>query len=122
MATTYPSLNFSFKCFSCFSALRGCFKSSDVENLQEVESESSSNSSRGDGNSTASLTPTLPATGIFVMPIQDPENKNPEPIWINSVSVDLSHVDLSHNELENISQIFKQGTTIYKFYKIINFI
>ncbi len=109
-----PSINFSFKCFSCFSALSGlsgllggCLKHrkpSDIASQSLSQSTLGDYGSGGVENCTTSPIPTLLVPGSFVMPIQDPENQNPEPITIKSESVDLSHVDLSHNEFENISQ------------------
>jgi hypothetical protein len=111
MALACPSLNFSFKCFSCSSALRGCFnfggcfKSSDGRKLSEVESESPSDSRHEDDNSTTSLTPTLLVPGSFFPSTPKLEDNNSGSIWINSVSVSLpQNDDLSNDPYKNISQ------------------
>ena len=107
-----PSIDFSFTSSICLSALRGfslrgcfnfggCFKSSDVENLQEVEPKSLSNSSHVDDDSTTSFTPILLEPENFFQLTQNLENQNPEPIWIKSVSVSLPQgndpIDDSHS-------------------------
>ena len=107
------SINFSSISSNCFSALSGllggcfnfggCFKSSGVGKKQKFESKSPNwDRVSADDNSITSLIPTLPATGSFVMPIQDPENQNPEPIKINSVSVDLPQGACTPTNSENL--------------------
>ncbi len=103
------SINFSSISSNCFSALRCCFNFGGClkpRKPSDIGSQSQINSSDGDvyaaddvpGNNSSDSTILLGPENNFQL-TQNLEDQNPGPIWINSVSVDLSH-----NEFENISQ------------------
>ena len=114
------SINFSSISSNCFSALSclsgllgGCLKPrkpSDIASESPSQSILGDDGSGGVGNSTTSPISTLLEPRSFVMPIQDPENQDLGPIWINSVSVSVPQ----NGDLRNVpDEYILQNLTTY---------